>query len=133
MYQKTTFGPRKVTAVGYFEYNVSTNGLTEIHYGTDDSRVFTIILKRNHDIVGDVKGTWSESGAQQLLDIDGDFGTSSPLPVDYGYYGTRDKVVIPDNNGIEVNMRDYASDVYLIAVTHRNISGNEYYRYFVFE
>ena len=131
--KKQLLGPRKVTAVGHFEYSVSTNELTEIFYSEGDSRVFTIKLKRNHDISGDVSGVWQESGAQQLLFIDGDFGPNSPLPVDYGYYETRDKVVVPDAYGVEVNMRNYASGVYFIAVTHGTIGGNEYYRYFVFE
>lgn len=131
--KKHLLGPRKVTAIGHFEYDVSAGNLTKIFYTEGDSRIFSIKLKRDYSLGGDISGTWQHSGAQQLLFVDGDFGPNSPLPVDYGYYETRDKIAVPDANGVEVDMREYTTDVYYIAVTHGSVSGSEYYRYFVFE
>ena len=123
-------GPRKLTAVGHIEYSFSTGVITNVFYKDDQSKVFTIKLNRNHTISGDVSGTWAESGAQVDLVIDGSFGPASPLPVDYGYYETRDFIAI---EGHEVNMREFAEKTYFIAVTKGIIGGKEYYRQFVFE
>lgn len=131
--KKELLGPRKVTAVGHIEYAVSTGNLTTNFYLEGDDRIFTIKLKRNYTLGGDITGTWQHSGAQQLLFVDGDFGPNSPLPVDYGYYETRDYIAVPDAYGVEVNMRDFANGTYYVAVTHGYIGGKEYYRYFVFE
>ena len=132
--RKELLGPRKITAVGHFEYDVSTGNLTEIHYTESDSRIFSIKLKRDYSLGADISGTWQHSGAQQLLFVSGDFGPNSPLHTEYGYYETRDNVVVPDAYGVEVNIRSYVdSDTYYIAVTHGFIGQNEYYRYFVFE
>ena len=131
--KKELLGPRKITAIGHFEYDVSTGNLTTIYYGENDERSFTIKLKRDFTLGADISGTWQHSGAQQLLFVDGNFGPNSPLPVDYGYYETRDKIAVPDASGVEVDMRSYADNIYYIAVTHGTVGTGEYYRYFVFE
>lgn len=131
--KKQLLGPRKVTAVGHFDYNVGTGNLTKTHYLDGDDQIFTIKLLPNHKLGGDISGTWKESGAQQLLFVEGDFGPSSPLPIDHGFYDTRDEVLVPDINGAVVDMRSYAKDVYFIAVSHGALNGIEFYRYFVFE
>src|SRR5687768_14793939 len=81
---KQVGGPRKLTAVGHIEYSFATNVITTVFYSDDPSKVFTIRINRDHTISEDVTGTWSESGAQILLNIEGNFGPASPLDVDYG-------------------------------------------------
>jgi len=127
---KQVGGPRKLTAIGHIEYSFSSGIITTVFYENDASKIFTIRLNYNHTISGDVVGTWAESGAQIGMTIDGAFGPNSPLPVDYGYYETKDYV---DIEGHEVNMREFAEKTYFIAVTHGIIGGDEYYRQFVFE
>jgi hypothetical protein len=127
---KQVGGPRKLTAVGHIEYSFATNIITTVFYKDDPSKIFTIRINRDHTISEDVSGTWAESGAQILLNIEGDFGPASPLDVDFGYYESRDFIEI---EGHEVNMRDFADKIYFIAVSHGTIAGDEYYRQFVFE
>lgn len=123
-------GPRKITAVGHIEYSFNTGILTKVLYTNTPENIFTIRINRDYTISGDAVGTWAESGAQILMSIDGDFGPNSPFDVEYGYYRNQDFIAI---EGQEVNMREFVKKTYFIAVTHGYISGNEYYRQFVFE
>ncbi|MBI3136224.1 MAG: hypothetical protein HYZ14_16235 [Bacteroidetes bacterium] len=124
-------GPRKITAVGHIEYSAGTNLITQVYYDDkDDPRAFTLKLHRNYEISGDVSGTWAPSGAQVLLDIDGDFGPVSPLPIDYGYYESKPEIAI---QGHVINMHDFVTDTYFIVVTKGAVGSTYYERHFVFE
>jgi len=124
-------GPRKLTAVGHFEYSSATNLVTQVYYtGKDDERAITIRLNRNNSISGDVDGTWANSGAQISMIITGDFGPASPFSIDHGYYETKPKVAV---QGHEVTMADFVTDTYFIVVTKGTIGTTNYERHFVFE
>ena len=127
---KETGGPRKLKAIGYIEYSFSTNLITTVHYDKKDDRVFTMRINKDQSLGGDVKGKWSPSGAQMTFEIDGSFGPNSPFPIDYGYYESKDFIVI---EGHEVNMRDFADKTYFVMVTKGSSGNNLYYRDFVFE
>jgi hypothetical protein len=128
---KQLLGPRKITAVGHIEYSASTNGITQVYYDTkDDARAFTMRLNKNYSISGDVSGTWSPSGAQVLLSINGEFGPASPLLIDHGYYETKPKILVQNH---EITMSDFVSDVYFIVYTKGTIGSTYYERHFVFE
>jgi len=127
---KQLAGPRQVTAVGHIEYSGGTNEITQVHYDKKDQRAFTMKLHKNYKITGDVSGTWSPSGAQILMAIDGQFGPVSSLPIDYGYYESKPEVAI---EGHVVKMQDFVSDTYFIVVTKGAVGGTYYERHFVFE
>lgn len=128
--RKQLGGPRKVTAVGHIEYSEATNQITKVFYAPDDDRAITMKLHRNYKISGDVTGTWAPSGAQVLLYIDGDFGPSSPLNMDYGYYESKPEIAIA---GHTVQMSEFVDDTYFIAVTKGSIGATYYERHFVFK
>lgn len=124
-------GPRKLTAVGHFEYSSATDLITQVYYtGKDDERAITIRLNRNKTISGDVEGTWANSGAQISMTINGNFGPASPFSIDHGYYETKPKVAV---QGHEVTMTDFVEDTYFIVVTKGTIGSTNYERHFVFE
>lgn len=123
-------GPRKLTAVGHFEWSSGTDIITQVYYGKDDERAITIKLNRNQTISGDVTGTWAQSGAQIALTPDDDFGPASPFTVDHGYYESKPNVAI---QGHTVVMSDFVAETYFIVVTKGKIGGTNYERHFVFE
>jgi len=127
--KKQIGGPRKLTAVGHIEYSFSTGIITSVFYDEkNDPRVFSIRINKDYTLGGDISGTWAHSGAQLILNVNGNFGPSSPFTVDYGYYETRDFIAI---EGKEVNMRNFAKKTYFIAESKGTLSGSLYYRYFV--
>lgn len=124
-------GPRKLTAVGHFEYSSATNLVTQVYYsGKEDERAITIRLNRNNSISGDVDGTWVNSGAQITMTINGEFGPSSPFSIDHAYYETKPQVAV---QGHEVTMADFVTDTYFIVVTKGTVGSTNYERHFVFE
>ena len=128
--KKQIAGSRKVTAIGEIVHNSATNIIDTEVYPKNDPRIFSMKFERDYDISGDVSGTWQESGAQMLLNIDGDFGTESLFPIDHGYYETRQFIEV---GGQEVNMHEFTEKQYYIVVTNGIAGGIEYNWYFVFE
>lgn len=124
-------GPRKIQAIGHIEYSQNTNTITkELYDLKSDNRAFKMKLNKNYSISGDVSGTWSPSGAQILLYINGSFGPASPLIMDYGYYETKPTTVI---QGHEVTLNDMVKGTYFIAVTKGTLGNIYYEKHFVFK
>ena len=128
--KKQLAGPRKLHTVGEITYNASTNLIDTEIYPPNDPNIFKMKFERDHDISGDVSGTWQESGAQMILNIDGDFGPSAQFPIYNAYYDTRDFIEV---EGHEVNMREFAPKTYYIVETRGYAGGIEFVQLFVFK
>ena len=126
---KQLAGPRKLDAIGHIEWSSATNQITQVYYDKDDERAITMKPHRNYEISGDVAGTWAPNGAQILLYIDGEFGPSSPFPIDLAYYETKSTLLI---QGHTIQMADFTSEMYFIVVTKGTIGSVNYERHFVF-